>query len=40
MKVLVDNGINCKYEVLPELDHFNIVDNLQYDDYRLTTLAV
>lgn len=40
MKALVDSDINCKYEVVPELDHFNIIDNLQFDDYKLTMEAL
>ena len=39
LQALVDSGVNCKYKVVPELDHFNIIDNLQFDDYKLTVVS-
>ena len=39
LQALVDSGVNCKYQVVPELDHFNIIDNLQFDDYKLTMVS-
>ncbi|XP_065911462.1 kynurenine formamidase-like [Dysidea avara] len=36
LKALTDSSVSCKYEEFPQLDHFDIIDNFQLEDYKLS----
>lgn len=39
VQALIDCGISCKYEELSELDHFDMVDNFQQENYKLSVVS-
>ncbi|KAL1131797.1 hypothetical protein AAG570_011409, partial [Ranatra chinensis] len=39
-KVLSEKNIKSEFEIIPGLDHFDIVENLQNDDYILTNKII
>ena len=38
-QALVTHGIRCSVIEVPGTDHFNVIENLQNDDYELTKVS-
>ena len=39
VQALTDRGISCKYEELLQVDHFDIVENFQLENYKLSAVS-